>query len=51
MKTELLEVLSEKPINVNGVQRQPGETFENPKSGDIKALLKNSYLQKVKGGK
>jgi len=35
------------PINVEGIQRQPGEVFEQATpSSDMKALLKNGYVKK-----
>ena len=48
MVTKMYEVTHDKPIHVDGKERQPGETFENERTSDILPLLTNGYLKEVK---
>lgn len=37
------------PINVDLIERQPGEEFDlNPKLDEVKPLLSNGYIEEVK---
>lgn len=46
-KVKQFKVLHPSAINVNGIQRQSGEVFDDPKSDDIKPLLANKYIEEV----